>query len=130
MYQGKGFRRPELEASETRNIQLFRRLSSKELLLLRVVVLAFLTLLVNVALTMADSGRVELKASRLNFSLSGDTLWAGYVLVAAAASVCVWMFFYNHVSSRVHKLLGEAVCFFFLASWLLAAFLGGDLLPL
>ncbi|NNT96098.1 hypothetical protein [Stutzerimonas nitrititolerans] len=78
MYQGKGFRRPELEASETRNIQLFRRLSSKELLLLRVVVLAFLTLLVNVALTMADSGRVELKASRLNFSLSGDTLWAGY----------------------------------------------------
>lgn len=128
MYQGKGFRRPELKASETRSIQLFRKLSSKELLLLRVVALVFLSLLVNVALTMADTGRVELNASRLNFSLSGDTLWAGYVLVAAAACVCVWMFFYNHVGSRVHKALGEAVCFLFLASWLLAAFVGGDLL--
>jgi len=99
--------------------------STLELLLVRAFSLVFIALIAKIALTTAETGKLELRHSYWGFALSGDSLWVGYAVLAALVGFGLWGFFFNYESRETYKKLSVAIAAFLLISLLLAKVLSG-----
>ncbi|UIP34195.1 MULTISPECIES: hypothetical protein [Stutzerimonas] len=120
MYLRNLFRRSRPNATDSTKADSAGDVSTLELLVIRTFSLGFIALIAKIALTTAESGKLEVQNSRVGFSLSGDSLWAGYAVLAALIGVGLWGFFFNYASSKTYKKLSEVVFGFLLISFLLA----------
>jgi hypothetical protein len=99
--------------------------STLELLLVRALCLGCIALIVRITLTTAETGKLEVQSSRLGFAVSGDSLWAGYAVLAALIGVGLLGFFFNYASREVYKKSRVVIFAYLVISVLLAKVIGG-----
>ncbi|WP_140216562.1 hypothetical protein [Pseudomonas oryzihabitans] len=98
----------------------------RQLALFRLAAVAALVFIVNKAFIVLNTGRIQTASSHINFNLSEEHLWAGYLFLSVSAGIFVLLLFINHAKRRKFSTIAKALGFAWfvplsLAVWLNSA---------
>jgi hypothetical protein len=100
-----------------------KKLSGRQLALIRLVAVAALTFIANKAFIALNAGHTQATGPRIKFNLGAEQLWAGYLFLSVSAGVFMLLLFINHAKSRAFNTMAKILGLAWLVSLSLVAWL-------